>query len=239
MQRLLKKLFIVALVVTPMAWFFKGRLVDPGEIRPELSQEPTQEPTVAEPFSFVYKGKETRVRPVADYELWGLVVSHNNIKSIADMYHDSTSVDTKDLCVIWGPNLESDDYQRVNFRSGSFTCYYRYPAGVRFRARAASNNHLISDSYQIRSQIADVRVGDQVRLKGLLVDYQVEDWQDFWRKTSTVRSDSGCEVLFVKEVEVLRAATPVWYSTYRLGWLALIALPLLYLLSLHFGVRDG
>jgi hypothetical protein len=239
MQRLLKKLLIVALVITPIAWFFKGRLVDREQIRPELSRDPIQEPTVAEPFTFVYKGKEARVRPVADYELWGLVVSHNNIKSVADMYHDSPSVDTKDLCVIWGANLQSDDYQRVNFRSGSFTCYYRYPAGVRFRSRAASNNHLIADNDQIRRQIADVKVGDQVRLKGLLVDYQVEDWHDFWRKSSTVRTDSGCEVLFVEEVEVLQAGTPVWYLAYRFGWLALVGLPVLYLLSLHFGVRGS
>ena len=116
--------------VTAISWYFKGSLAEPSDIDSALLQPPLQEPLEAEPFSFVYKGKECLVEPVATYELWGLVVSHNNIHSVADIYHDSTSVDTKDLCVVWGDNLDSDDYRRVDFKSGPWTCYFRYPQGV-------------------------------------------------------------------------------------------------------------
>ena len=81
----------------------------------------------------------------------------------------------------------------------------------------------------VRRSLDGVRVGDQVRLAGLLVNYQMDDWQNFWRRTSTTREDDGCEVVFLKEIEVLSRGTPGWYSAYRLGWIAILLIPVLYL----------
>ncbi len=237
MRRSLGLLLFFAVGLTGLSWVMKGRLPEPSRIRPEMLVEPIQSPTDEKPFAFEYKGKVCRVRPVAEYELTGVVVSHNNIESFADLYHDSTSVDTKDLCVVWGVNLETTDYRRVNYRSGSFTCYFRYPPGVKFRHRGLGNNHLITDDEGIRDRIADVRVGDQVRLRGLLVDYQMDDWRGFWRETSTVRTDDGCEVVFVESIEVLERATPWWYAGYRAGKWALVLLPVVYLVAAHRSVR--
>jgi hypothetical protein len=228
-RRLIRPLFLGALAVTATAWFFKGGLVGPEEVRPVLLQTPQQEVIEKEPFSFEYKGKECRVEPVASYEQWGLVVSHNNIHSVADIYHDSTSVDTKDLCVIWGTNLESTDYQQVEFKSGPWTCYFSYSHGVNFHHNGLGNNHLITDDPAIRRAVDRVRVGDQVHLKGMLVNYQMEDWREFWRRTSITREDNGCEVVYLQEVDVLRRGTPGWYALFRLGWISLLFLPLAYL----------
>jgi hypothetical protein len=228
-RRLIARFFLGAIALTLVAWFMKGRLVTSAEIEPVLVQEPKQGATTRSAFEFEYKGKQCRVRPVATYELWGLVVSHNNIESIADIYHDSTSVDTKDLCVIWGSNLEGEDFREVEYSSGSWTCYFRYPAGVKFAHHELGNNHLITDDPAIREQIARIRVGDQIRLRGLLVDYQMDDWEDFWRRSSTVRDDTLCEVVLVEELEILRRGTPGWYAAYRLGKVLLLTLPILYL----------
>ena len=236
-RRLIGPLFVGAVVLTVIAWFMKGRLVTSAEIEASLLREPVQGATARKPFEFEYKGRQCRVTPVAAYELWGLVVSHNNIESIADMYHDSTSVDTKDLCVIWGGNLESDDFREVEFKSGSWTCYFQYPAGVQFAHYELGNNHLITDDPAIRDQIAEVRVGDQIRMSGLLVDYQMDDWEGFWRRSSTVRDDTLCEVVFVEELEVLQQGTPGWYSAYRAGKALIVALPILYLVI--FVIESG
>ena len=229
LRRFIGPLFLVAIALTGISWYFKGQLVDPSKIDPSLLQIPAQSTTHAEPFAFDYKGKECTVEPVASWEQWGLVVSHNNIESIADIYHDSTSVDTKDLCVIWGTNLKTADYQKVDFKSGPWTCYFRYAGGVQFHHNGLGNNHLITDDPTVRRALDGVRVGDQVWLAGLLVNYQMDDWQDFWRRTSTTREDDGCEVVFLQEIEVLRRGTPGWYRAYRLGWLAILLLPVLYL----------
>ena len=229
-RRLIGPLLVGAVALTAVAWFMKGRLVTSAAIEAPLLQEPEQGATARELFEFEYKGQQCRVKPVATYELWGLVVSHNNIESIADLYHDSTSVDTKDLCVIWGGNLEKDDFRQVEFKSGSWTCYFQYPQGVKFAHHELGNNHLITDDPSIRDQIAGVRVGDQVRMRGLLVDYQMDDWETFWRRSSTVRTDTLCEVVFVEELEVLQRGTPGWYTAYRVGKGLILALPVLYLL---------
>jgi hypothetical protein len=233
-----RKLGIAALALFALlllSWNRKGALPSPAQIDPALLQAPVQETTAREPFEFPYRGHTIRVRPVAEYELWGLVVSHNDIRSIADIYHDSSSVDTKDLCVVWGSNLQSGELAKVSFDSGPWTCYYRYPEGVRFRGSEMSNNHLLTDQESLRSALGDVRVGDQIHVKGALVDYQVDDWRDFWRRSSRVRNDGGngaCEVLFFEELEVLEPGTPVWYRLFHGSLWMLAAVGALFLHSI-------
>jgi hypothetical protein len=219
------------LVALLAAYLRSGRLPPPEQLVPELRQEPVQLPTTRAPFSFLYRGRSCRVRPVAEYRIRGLVVSHNDIDSLADIYHDEGSVDTKDLCVLWGENAASGSYRQVDFSSGPFTCYARWPGEVVFRGDELANNHLITADPGVRRAIDGVRVGDQVAVHGLLVDYQMEGWGKSWRRTSTSRRDSGCEVVFVEDLQVLRHGTPGWYAVRRAaGWLA-VAAPAVYLLA--------
>ncbi len=228
------------LLLLVLSWTQKGDLPERAALSPALLEEPRQTATDREPFQMTYKGKAIEVHPVADYEITGLVVSHNNIESIADIYHDSTSVDTKDLCVIWGDNLRSDDYHDVEFKSGPWTCYFRYGPDTRFHDASLSNNHMVTDRTDLRRVLDRVRIGDQVRFKGSLVNYQVEDWGTFWRTSSLTRFDGGngaCEVVFFDELEVLAAGTPVWYFLFRasLVLLALVPFVFVYLVWLESG----
>jgi hypothetical protein len=226
---------LALLALLCLAWMRKGRLPVPAEVLPDLLLPPVQETTERAPFEFEYRGHRVRVRPVAEYELRGVVVSSNDITSIADIYHDKTSVDTKDLCVVWGSNLESGQLARVEFESGPWTCYYRYPDGVRFRGSEISNNHLVTDRDDLRAALDDIRVGDQIRVRGALVDYQLDDWDDFWRRTSRVRTDAGngaCEVFFFDEIEVLERATPFWYLLFSVARFLLALVPAAFLHSL-------
>lgn len=222
LRRLVVRIWLCSLALLGLASWRQGRLAPPAEMLPELARPPEQAATSRPPFDFAYRGRACRVRPVAAYEIWGLVVSHNDIHSVADIYHDRSSVDTKDLCVVWGENLSRDDYRAVEFESGPFTCYFRFADGVRFDMTEASNNHLITDRQEVRDAIARVRVGDQVHLRGLLVDYQMDDWEGFWRQSSTVREDSGCEVVYVEGLEILRRGTPAWYAASTAAWIGII-----------------
>lgn len=159
-------------------------------------------------------------------------MSHNDVESFADIYHDSSSVDTKDLCLLWGESLTSEDFHAVEVWNGPFTCYFRYPEGIQFVPHDLANHHLLTADDSIRDRLAEIHRGDQVRLRGLLIDYQMEDWKDFWRETSTVRDDDDCEVLLVESLEVLRAGAPGWHRLHRAsGWL-LAALPAAWVLLL-------
>ena len=221
--------FLAAAVLLPLGSRLGRRLPPPRDLLPELTRAPVQEPTDRAPFDFTYKGKRCFVRPVATYELWGLVVSRNDIHSVSDIYHDATSVDTRDLCVVWGRNVASGNYGAAEFWSGPFTCYVRTPDGLELDSAAVGNNHLITDQPELRRALAKVDVGDQVHLRGLLVDYRMEDWGEFWRRTSRVRDDSGCEVIFLEQLDVLARSAPLWRAAARLAKALLAALPVAWL----------
>ncbi len=224
-QRTLSVLAIAAVAVGFVSCERRGR-VDGADLRDPLFDDPLQGPTRDPEFSLDYGGLTYDVRPVATYELFGLVRSHNNVGGIADSYHDGESLDTKDLCVMWGANLEGD-FNQVEVKNSSWTCWYRWPRGFEFHGDSLSNNHLVTDLPAVRETIARVRVGDQVHIKGLLVDYRSSETPDFWRKSSTTRDDEGgtaCEVVFVDEIEILERGTPGWYLAHRLASLALLLL---------------
>ena len=234
-RRALGFLTLALFAVLLLAGKFKGGFPDASEIDPALLNEPLQQATEREPFEMVHERHTIRVQPVAEYELWGLVVSHNNIHSVADIYHDSSSLDTKDLCVVWGSNLQSGELGKVSFKSGPWTCYYSYPEGVRFAGAEMSNSHLITNQESLRADLDAIRIGDQIRVKGALVDYQLDDWRDFWRRSSTVRNDSGngaCEVLFFEEIEVLVPGTPLWYTAFNGALFLLTLVPLAFMHSI-------
>lgn len=223
------KLLQIALCATALAWLWAWwqtrQLPGRATLLPQLSAPPRQQPTSAPEFTFTHRGTDYVVQPVASYELHGLVVTHNDTTGFGDLTHDEDSVDTKDLCVIWGANLADDDYLRVTYESSPTWCWYSYRGDdIRFDTTAIANNHLVTDRDHLRAALAGVHVGDQVRVKGLLVNYRDRRYPGAWRSTSTRRDDSGggaCEVVFFEELEVLRPhATPAWRLRGMVPWLA-------------------
>ncbi len=236
----LPTLFVLSALLMVVSCTQKGSLPGPEQVDEQLLEEPRQTKTHREPFSFEYAGKRIDVRPVAEYELYGLVVTHNNIDGIADNVHDTTSVDTRDLCVLWGQNLSQGDYQKVKFKSGPSFCYFSYRENQLFFDDALANNHMITESPELRKALEKVRIGDQIRFKGLLVDYTVEDWQGWWRRTSRTRKDGGngaCEVVLFEELEIIEAGTPLWYTLYRTGQAGLALVPVFFLIGVLREVR--
>ena len=73
-----------------------------------------------------------------------------------------------------------------------------------------SNNHLISPDDVIRRQVAGVKVGDQVHVRGWLASYGTGGNR---RGTSTTREDTGdgaCETIFVNDFEIVAPAFGAW-----------------------------
>jgi len=184
---------------------------------PEMMNEPIQATsTVLTDFDFDYRGTDYNVRPFVDYELWGLVVTMNNIKTWYNVYHDKDSVNLKDVCVIWGENLSSNAYRDVHYRSGEWTCYTRWYKKLDgpFLGTKLSNNHLLSDNKKVRDIIKKVKIGDQIHLRGTLVGYAKKGEKNY-RNSSLTRTDTGngaCETFFVEKAEILKKGLATWYS---------------------------
>ncbi len=242
-QKLLTFLLILAVILFGISFFMKGTLPHKNNILPELFEEPVQTNFSEDEFSFPYRGVDYFVKPFARYQLSGLVVSHNDIHSITDMYHDKNSVDTKDLCVVWGENIQNESYLETKIWNQSWTCFFQYGAGVPFHQFQLSNNHLITDDVSIRNIIDTVHIGDQIRISGKLVDYGEKSGK-YYRISSDTRTDTNetargggaCEVIFVEGIEILQRATPLWYSVKRLS---VRIIPLLLLLKVFVLVWEA
>lgn len=239
----LNVLLLAVFTLTLVAWLRKDVLPPTSSMLPVLQQDPVQTPTDEKTFDFKYAGAYYRIKPVAEYELWGLVVSHNNIASPFDIYHTNDAVDFRDICVIWGQNVLTGDHRDIDFWSEPWTCNFKtdsWDVYNRFRLDQISNTHMLSDSPRVRERARAAEVGDQVTFRGLLVDYCPELEPEALRRTSTTREDTGngaCEVMLVREFKVLRRGNPFWQGAFDVSKWCLLGLVLaraaLFVRSLH------
>lgn len=222
----------IAMVVLPAAalvfivsFFMRNRLPDKSLILEPLLHDPLQtEDGVPAPFDVNRKNVTYTVTPLLSYELWGMIVSYHHSASFVDISHKQWNdfLNTMDICVIWGRNVETGVYALMTFRNRDFTCFYRYPdreTGELFTESCLSNNHLLPADPLVADAVLRARKGDQVHFKGWLVSYG-QKGAPYARRSSTVRTDRGngaCEVVYVTEFEVLREANAAWRTLYKLS----------------------
>ncbi|MFT0213683.1 hypothetical protein VQ643_13930 [Pseudomonas sp. F1_0610] len=181
-----------------------------------MKQEPIQLPTGATQFIAQTQRTNYYVKPLYQYELNGLVVSMSKPREhyMADIDNDFKAVD---LCVVFGDNLINNLYRSLTFRNGDFTCFIStddYSIWRQFNMEHISNNHLITNDPAMVKRLRNIKIGDQVTIKGYLAEYGFENGR-LIRGSSTVRNDTGngaCETIFVQHLHVEKAPTD-----YRLG----------------------
>ncbi len=237
-MKYLKFLFLLSGLCYAISIWQVSSLPDSKEIQSDLSNDPIQIlKQNEEKFILDYKGDEYLIEPVATYDITGMIVSHNNIQALDDIYHNSNSVDVRDLCLIWGRNAENDNHLHFNFKNEPFSCHINQKDNdpdAEFRMENLSNNHLLVSSLKLRDQIYSLHPGDQVRLKGWLINYGDKIGEPY-RRTSLVRSDDGngaCEVMYVEDVEVLARWNSKWWKIRSIFSKTTLVLGILYFLSL-------
>jgi hypothetical protein len=231
MVKLTKYLFLLGLLGLGLSWYHKDRLPDPDFYDAALEQEPRQQATEREPFPVTSGDQTYRILPQFDYELDGMVVSFHHADAWDNIYHQDWEdfINIKDVCVIWGENLASGVYQRMQFDNTSWTCWFQWPdqaTGQRFQPRQLSNNHLLSDNPAVSRQIMAANTGDQVHFRGVLAKYE-NPANGFKRGTSITRTDSGngaCETIYIDEFTIVRKANTGWRGLYHLSlWLCVLS----------------
>ena len=213
------KISTVVIIVSFVGFLFSfwNRNDLPGNIRYDVNtlNEPVQSPTRKQPFNAVYEDVEYKVEPEYEYELYGMIVSYRHHNGDSRMHFQADDhLNMLDVCVIWGDNTRNPDLAKIDFWNGIFTCVVQtrdQQAWDAFDMYQLSNNHLISADDYIRSQVRDIRVGDQIHITGYLASYSNEGGGK--RGTSTTRLDTGdgaCETLFVEKFEIVEVATNYW-----------------------------
>jgi hypothetical protein len=213
-----------------VSFWHRNDLPPSSAIQPALAAEPRQEPTERAPFTVEYSGVRYAVEPRFEYDLHGLVVSYRQHDGKSRLHRASNDhLNVADLCVAWGDTAASPHLSEIEFWNGVFTCNFetRNDAAWRsIRPEQIANNHLISDDGAIRNRVAEVRIGDQVRVRGWLAAYGSGPNK---RGTSTTRKDSGngaCETIYVSDFDVVRPAPGHWRAGFYAS-LAVLALAII------------
>lgn len=244
MHGLVKWMMWGGLILLALGIWKQDDLPDRVGYDPVLLQEPEQTAISRPAFTETVGGITYTIQPKFHYTLYGLVVSLHDAGSWKDYLHEkwNDNLNVLDLCVIWGRNVSESAWRNIEFSSGQFTCNFftrSTEAYHKFNQAQISNNHLLTANPDLARRLRDVRIGDQIRLRGYLAEYSHHHGFAFKRGTSTVRTDTGngaCETLYVDDLQVLRRGQGLW------GWLkwlgaVLLATGLLGWMSLPVRVR--
>lgn len=235
-KKIVRIIFIVSSLIYAYFLIFKFPLPSIENIYTKvLENEPVQKELKG---GIIYKeidGFNYEVSPVAEYEIYGLVVSQYYSRNFFDITHKKDPGNIKDVCVVWGENLFNGSYKNMSFKSGEFTCFFKFKNidVIDFSPNHLSNNHLIPANEKVEKMIKNAQIGDQIHIKGYLANYEIysQDNELISRRgTSLSREDDGdgaCEVIYVEELEIYPGINGVYKLIKSIsGYLALITLVL-------------
>jgi hypothetical protein len=208
------------LLLAVASWWMKDELPDPRKLQLGELDEPVQTRVRKPPIDTNVNGVDYRIQPRYAYELNAVVVSLHHSDTWWDYAHKAWGdhVNVMDLCVAWGDSVRSGAYRDVSFSNNQWECNWSYSserAHKQFSGAQASNNHIVTDDPALAKSLRNIRVGDQVRLRGYLVDYTIfKDGRPLGtRVSSETRTDSGpgaCEVLYIDGFENVASPNRAW-----------------------------
>lgn len=227
-KKLIKIVLLISIILFFISYFQRGNLPERKEILEELYQDPKQTEIEASSFPIQEKEFTYKIVPKYSYELYGLIVSCHDSESWFDVFHEKDPLNTKDICVVWGDNTKNGVYQKMKFTHGEFTCYARFKPNINpswyseFSGSQISNSHLLPKDERIYKAMKEATVGEQIYLKGYLVDYSIESTEGIIRKrdTSTIRTDTGngaCEIVYVTDFQILKKGNLVYSLINRIS----------------------
>jgi len=253
LETITRTIFLVGLLASGYLYLVKDALPDAAFYDLDRLRDPVQSVTRASSFTTRANDQQYLIVPRYDYELEGVIVSLHDADDFLDIAHHrrwQDFINLRDLCVVWGSNVESGVYRDMEFSNGTWTCWFSWPnreVASRFDATRLSNNHLLIDDDAVKQALLRAAPGDQIRLRGMLVEYS-NPGNGFRRGTSVTRTDTGngaCETIYVNEFEVIRKANQgarrLYTATFWVTVLALAGAVLLFFVTPYrgFGNRES
>jgi hypothetical protein len=230
LETLFKRIFQLSVLLLAGLYVYKDKMPDPSYYDAGMLGEPLQEATSEPVFTTEVNGQHYTVTPKFSYQLDGVVVSLHDADQLNDIWHHGRWQDflnLRDLCVIWGENVQSAVYHRIEFHNDSWTCWVSWQdqeTGRQFKMNALSNNHLLADKDTVKAALMKAEPGDHIRVRGLLAEY-ANPANGFHRGTSITREDTGngaCETIYVDEFTIVNKANRKLRRLYTLAkWLVL------------------
>ncbi len=207
-------------------------------IHPDVIREPIQTKTENQNIiQFSKNDYRYDLTPLYEYELNGLIVHKMDYRLFSIYKIDS--VFPMDLCIMWGNNVKNKVYKSksLKFSQDQRFAFWRWSGDINFNNHEVANVHLIIKDQDLESKIKNLNVGDQVKIKGQLVEVNAEnigkpgkyDPPKYKMKSSTVRTDSGagaCEILNVENLDILEKANVLPVTIFKMSYIFLLLLVL-------------
>lgn len=221
-KNLTSLLFFASSILVAVSWLWSDTFPDGMALDPAIAEPPRQVKVERDPFMVTAHDNQYRVRPLYDYEFTGLVVSFNRFEpGIGAHARWNDYINVADVCIVWGSNASDVDLNKMDFWNGEFTC--KFGTGdretwERFDPDMLSNNHLVTEDPRLQAVLDDLRVGDQIHVRGWLSEYGQPDGP--MRGTSTTRTDSGngaCETIYLEDVRIIKSMGNTWRSLFWPG----------------------
>lgn len=170
---------------------------------PDVSGDPIQERDGKKPFEFPAGGKRYRLNPRFRWDESARVVGER-------AYHlgASASLIPEDYALAWGPVLRPPFAGKIHY--SQYARFYMWGTSDGSLDRGTivthtANTHIIPATSRLKTAVACVREGDDVRLEGWLVDVDGLDDPGFHWTTSTTREDEGpesCETVYLTRLTI-------------------------------------
>jgi len=230
-----KYLFVGLLLVFIFTFFSRNNVRSVNEVVSAIIEEPLQSRIYNhDTIEFVKNGYAYSLTPLFDYEINGLLVSKVNYNLFStDKFERLFPFD---VCLIWGSNVARGLYRdtRVRFSQDCRWCWADWYGNVNFNLNELSNNHLLVDNNKVLKLLKLMVRGDQIKIKGKLVNIQAKlannpGPYDITWNSSLSRQDTGagaCELIYVEQAEILKKANVISRTLFRFssyGLLFLIA----------------
>ncbi len=221
-MKILKAVVLFLLLASLALFVFTFTKIDDLPAKEDLKdlvyKQPVQEEVdfSIEPFDmekdkFIYK-----ISPRYHYEISGILVADYVYDNWLDIFRKKDPLYKKDICLIWGYNAESENYAKGSFRYVNGGCIWETEEDVVFNNNEISMNHLLPSDEKIEELMKQAGPGDQVHIKGYLVNYQVIGLDtNFYVNTSSSRDDNRFEVIYVTEFNILSEGNLGYKILYR------------------------
>lgn len=237
-------LFLLLLGIYGVTFFSRNDYRGVTEIVPETLKDPLQKPVGSlKNITFTKDKYDYELTPRYYYEISALLVHKLNYKRFS--IYKYASVFPMDLSLVWGSNLSTQVYQSKKLKfwqDGRFT-YWQYEAGLKVNPNEIANEHLIINDKYVEQKMNSLNVGDQVRIKGKLVDVlarnvgetSIDRAAAYKWQTSIVRTDTGpgaCEIIYVENIEILKKGNKIANNLFKLSFYGIILMVIWFVIEL-------
>ncbi|MBN2790537.1 MAG: hypothetical protein JXR69_10145 [Candidatus Delongbacteria bacterium] len=194
----MKNIFIIGLLALGIWYWYDMQPVTygHGQIAPDAPKQ-----VLGSKKKFNFKD-DYEILPLATFDITARVLSRKRYWTGRD-----SELAPVDLALGWGPMSDEKVLDQLKISQSNRWFYWRckkLPIPQQDILYNSANMHLIPADDQIESRIKDAKKGDLVKFKGYLVRVEGDKgwyWQGSLSRTDT--GDGACEVVFVKEFEII------------------------------------